>query len=432
MLLKDYINKIKGNISLLDKRQWLNYKDLIDHVYQDMPNSKIEEWKNFKTSYLKKINWEIYSSQSKKKSENVFNKKIFKNSIVFKDGNITSDSSASLRDQGINIFNIQDYIKNNPNIKSKLYSDSKKYAEARLSGKLDKSPTYFISLNSILSTGVVIEIEKEKKINDLVSIIHTFSNAKPVSLINPYIVIIGKKGSQCNIQEIFYNIDCWVNNLTEIFLESGSKMSFTRLQSKVNNGIKTSSFNCHLESNAKINLKILNRENCKEDIRIFLNKEKANAIISGIIFSSGKSESDIFCKTVHNGKQTYSNQKWRLISSDNSKASINGKICINKNSKGSDASFYSKSLILDNKSASLSKPELEILEDDVKCKHGASFGEIDKDVIFYMQSRGIKKKDAVMMLVHAFIDEIGLVGNELKSLSFGIVQELFENINKNE
>ena len=82
------------------------------------------------------------------------------------------------------------------------------------------------------------------------------------------------------------------------------------------------------------------------------------------------------------------------------------------------------------KATSFSKPELEILEDDVKCKHGASFGEIDNNSIFYMQSRGIKKKDAIILLIHAFINEIGLDIENNSELSRNLIDEFFNQINE--
>ena len=84
--------------------------------------------------------------------------------------------------------------------------------------------------------------------------------------------------------------------------------------------------------------------------------------------------------------------------------------------------------MLNRKATSFSKPELEILEDDVKCKHGASFGEIDNNSIFYMQSRGIKKKDAIILLIHAFINEIGLDIEDDSELSKNLIDEFFNQI----
>ena len=102
------------------------------------------------------------------------------------------------------------------------------------------------------------------------------------------------------------------------------------------------------------------------------------------------------------------------ISSDNSKTSLSGKIKILKDSKNSSGSFLSKSLLLNEKAKSFSKPELEIFEDEVSCSHGASFGEIEKEKVFYLQSRGLSKKDAIRFLVLAFINELDFNDNNLE------------------
>ena len=162
-----------------------------------------------------------------------------------------------------------------------------------------------------------------------------------------------------------------------------------------------------------------------------LNKENSLAKVSGLILSSKNDESDIFCKVIHKGKLTKSDQKWRLISAENSKTSINGKICVNKDAKASDASFYSKSLLLDKKATSFSKPELEILEDEVKCKHGASFGELDSNSLFYLQSRGIKKDEAIILLIYAFIKEIGLNIEYSEGVVVDFINQFFKEINEN-
>ena len=87
--------------------------------------------------------------------------------------------------------------------------------------------------------------------------------------------------------------------------------------------------------------------------------------------------------------------------------------------------------MLNRKATSFSKPELEILEDDVKCKHGASFGEIDNNSIFYMQSRGIKKKDAIILLIRAFINEIGLDIDDNNRFSKNMIDDFFKQIKEN-
>ena len=428
MYLKEYINKLKTGC-FLDEKKWLDQNAIIETISDEIPDSGTEEWKNFKTNSIKETSWKVHLENPIKQDYIKEEQHKLPNSIFFIDGHYSIESSSLEKGTGINISSLPDYIHKNPEFRSTLFNNPSNYAENRLSGIKDKKPTYFISLNSLLSYGTVIEVEKAKNINETINIINYFSNIDSEIVINPYIIIVCKEGSKVSFQEISHNIMSWNNTLKEFFVRKDSNLTFSSLQEKISTGIKTSSINCHIDENAELNLKVLNRERSKEDIRVFLNKENSRAKISGVILSNNKDESDVFCKVTHIGRISKSDQNWRLISAKNSKTAINGKICVNKNAKGSDASFYSKSLLLNRKATSFSKPELEILEDDVKCKHGASFGEIDDNSIFYMQSRGIKKKDAIILLINAFINEIGLDIEDNSELSKNLIDDFFNQIN---
>ena len=429
MYLKEYINKLKtGNF--LGEKKWLDQNAILETISEEIPDSRTEEWKNFKTNSIKETRWKVFFENSTKQNYLKKEQSKLPNSIFFIDGHYSLEASSLKKESGINISSLSDYINKNPEFKSVLFNNPSDYAESRLSGIKDRKPTYFISLNSLLSSGTVIEVEKAEDIKETINIVHSFTNIEPEIVINPYIIIVCKEGSKVSFQEIWHNVESWNNTLKEIFIRKDSNLTFSSLQERISTGIKTSSINCHIDENAELNLKVLNRERSKEDIRVFLNKENSTANISGIILSNNKDESDVFCKVTHIGRTSKSDQNWRLISAENSKTAVNGKICVNKNAKGSDASFYSKSLLLNRKATSFSKPELEILEDDVKCKHGASFGEIDNNSIFYMQSRGIKKKDAIILLIHAFINEIGLDIEENNELSKNLIDDFFNQINE--
>jgi len=431
MFLKEYINNIKTDNDFFKNKSWLNTESLIEHFEEKkIPSSASEEWKNFRTTELSQINWEIPKSNR----EIIIKEEVkkIKNSIILRNGFFDSELSTFSDQDGINVNSIEAYLQKNPDFIKSLYNNPSKYAENRLSGLCDEKPTSLLSLNALLNNGIVVEIEAKKKISETINIVNASYSNKEDLLINPYIILICNDGSEVDIKEVYFNNNCWTNAFLEAYIEPSANLSFSRVQKSMNNSIKTASFNCHLKKDSKLNLKVYNRERSKEDIRIFLKEENACANVSGIVVSSAKEESDIFCKIVHEASLTNSDQKWRLLSAEKSKTSINGKIRVNKGAKKSNASFSSKSLILDKGASSFSKPELEILEDDVKCKHGAAFGEIDKNTVFFMQSRGIKKEDAIIMLVYAFINEIS---NTAKFFHDDVVKEVekfFEKVNVNE
>jgi Fe-S cluster assembly protein SufD len=67
-----------------------------------------------------------------------------------------------------------------------------------------------------------------------------------------------------------------------------------------------------------------------------------------------------------------------------------------------------------------SNPQLEIYADDVKCAHGSTTGALDSEALFYMQSRGINRKDAISLLIRGFVSELlnGIENEELKNHLF--------------
>ena len=94
-------------------------------------------------------------------------------------------------------------------------------------------------------------------------------------------------------------------------------------------------------------------------------------------------------------------------------ATFQGKVRIEKDAVKVEGNQLHKALYLGDDAELNCKPELEIYADDVKCSHGASCGEIDKEQLFYLTSRGIDKECAVKMLIDAHLREIlSLINNE--------------------
>ena len=78
-----------------------------------------------------------------------------------------------------------------------------------------------------------------------------------------------------------------------------------------------------------------------------------------------------------------------------------------------DAEQSIKALLLKRTATANAKPELEIYADDVKCAHGATVGELSRDALFYLQSRGVAPEEARALLTEAFIaDALGTIGQE--------------------
>jgi Fe-S cluster assembly protein SufD len=100
-----------------------------------------------------------------------------------------------------------------------------------------------------------------------------------------------------------------------------------------------------------------------------------------------------------------SRQVFKKVLRENATGIFQGKIFVSSEAQKTDGYQISKGLLIGDKSKFLTKPELEIYADDVICSHGSTCGAIDDESLFYLTSRGVSKKEAVGMLILAFLDE---------------------------
>ena len=415
MLLNDYLNKLKKTSLKELNKPWVNSdlvnKSLADNIF---PDEKTEEWKNFNLNHFLEKKWKL--SEVKNNANLIIKELHHENLLVFDNGVLNKELTQINEKEKVKIYNLKDYYNNHKNNINKIYSSSNKYAEERISGVIDYKATNLLSLNTLLNNGVVIEISEDSKVNNEICFYNQISDDE--ALINPYILIIANENTEVSFLDVtsYVKDNSWTNIFYEIYLEKNSKAKISNLSLNQSMNLNTASYNFHLEKDSTLEFSSINKGNSKKDIRVFLNGENSKADIKGMLLSKQTENNDIFCKVVHNSMKSISNQDWRMISADNSKTSLNGKIKILKGSKDSSGTFFSKSLLLNQKAKSFSKPELEIFEDQVSCSHGSSFGEIELDKIFYLQSRGVPKKDAIKILVLAFISELEITNETISKI----------------
>ena len=118
----------------------------------------------------------------------------------------------------------------------------------------------------------------------------------------------------------------------------------------------------------------------------------------------------------HKHPQSKSNQHIKGILQKESSGVYQGKIIVSQDAQKTDAFQFNQNLLLSEKAEANIKPELEIYADDVKCSHGATTGELDEEMLFYLRSRGLNKNKAKKILIEGFVNELfdSIENKELK------------------
>ncbi len=134
--------------------------------------------------------------------------------------------------------------------------------------------------------------------------------------------------------------------------------------------------------------------------------EGAETSALGLFLIDKMQHVDSYTVIEHASPNCTSNQHYKGVLDDMSTGAFNGKIHVHPDAQKTEAFQTNNNILLSDTAKMNSKPQLEIYADDVKCSHGATVGQLDKDALFYLQSRGISRDESRLMLMDAFAHDV--------------------------
>ena len=144
----------------------------------------------------------------------------------------------------------------------------------------------------------------------------------------------------------------------------------------------------------------------RHDLDVSLEGAGAQVQMHGLFAPAGKTHVDNHTRIDHRAAHCISREYFRGLAFDQSRAVFNGKLIVHPQAQKTDSEQRIASLLLSPKAEINAKPELQIEADDVKCAHGATFGQLDEDALFYLRSRGLTLETARTLLTRAFVEPI--------------------------
>jgi Fe-S cluster assembly protein SufD len=191
-------------------------------------------------------------------------------------------------------------------------------------------------------------------------------------------------------------------------MERGAKANIVLMQNEHNLSSHKVKFGIKLAegSSLKINIVSLHGGLQENDIDVRLEGRGALCELNGIYLVDGKQEIRTNVNMHHLVPDCKSNQLFKGILDDESKALFFGKINVAKDAQKTEAYQANHNLLLSSKAKVYAQPQLEIYADDVKCSHGATSGRLDEMALFYMRSRGIGMEEAKLLQQVAFVYDV--------------------------
>ena len=172
----------------------------------------------------------------------------------------------------------------------------------------------------------------------------------------------------------------------------------------------------------------------RNEIRVRLDGEGADCSLNGISLVRGRQHCDNTTDVDHAKSHCHSSQIYKNVLNNRAHTVFQGRVYVAQDAQKTDAHQMNRNLLLSRDAQADSKPELIIHADDVKCSHGATVGDLDKDALFYLQSRGIDAVTARNMMVHAFAAELleTMPDDSIRSCLEARISSWLENISLNE
>ena len=268
-----------------------------------------------------------------------------------------------------------------------------------------------LDINSaFLNENLIIKVKKNAKLKNPISIFY-YNCEEEKYLINNRINIILEENSEAEINEIFFSNNksiYWNNVHNYVCLKKNSKLQHYKIQLESKNAIHSSSTNIDCENSSIYNNFIFSIGGNMSRIEVIssINSADINFNIKGLYLAKTNQHHDITTLMQHKHPESKSNQHIKGILQKDSSGVFQGKVIVAQDAQKTDAFQFNQNLLLSETEEVNAKPELEIYADDVKCSHGATTGELDEGMLFYLRSRGLNKEEARKLLIEGFINEL--------------------------
>jgi Fe-S cluster assembly protein SufD len=265
----------------------------------------------------------------------------------------------------------------------------------------------FASLNAALfADGFVLSLDEGVTLDRPVEIIHVAAGGEAASFHLRNLVTLAAGASATLVETYFGEGAYWTNAVTPISLDAGASLVHVKLQDEGREAIHFGMVRATLGKAARYrNFGLtLGANLSRQDVHIMLG-DGADVGVAGAYLQRGEQDTTNVVVIDHAAPNGTTRELFKGVLDEHAHGAFLGTIRVREGAQKTDAKQTTRALLLSDRASVDTKPELEILADDVKCAHGAAVGDLDRDALFYLRARGVGLDEARRMLIEAFVLE---------------------------
>jgi len=255
--------------------------------------------------------------------------------------------------------------------------------------------------------GAYIEIAPSTPIEGFFHLLFIGSGDEVMS--HPRNLIVVGRGSQVTVVETYVGDGAYFTNVvTEVVALEGAVVDHYKIECESLNALHVGTLQIHQERSSQVTSRVVSIGGAlvRNEINVALAGEGSGITLDGLFTITGTQHVDNHTLIDHLRPHCDSVELYKGILDQSARGIFDGRIIVRPDAQKTNSRQTNHNLLLSETAIVDSKPTLEIHNDDVKCNHGSTIGQLDEEAMFYLRSRGIGTNDARSLLVHAFASEI--------------------------
>ncbi|MBQ7351205.1 MAG: Fe-S cluster assembly protein SufD [Bacteroides sp.] len=230
-------------------------------------------------------------------------------------------------------------------------------------------------------------------------------------MVNRRLLVVLEEGAQARMlvcDHAMDDVNFLSTQVVEVFVGENAVFDFYELEETHNSTVRFSNMYVTQEANSNVLLNGMTLHNgtTRNTTEVTLNGRGAEINLCGMAIADRNEHVDNHTFIDHKVSDCISNELFKYVLDDQSVGAFAGKVLVRPGAQHTSSQQTNRNICATREARMYTQPQLEIYADDVKCSHGATVGQLDEKALFYMQQRGISYKEARLLLMFAFVNEV--------------------------
>ena len=272
----------------------------------------------------------------------------------------------------------------------------------------------FVALNTaFIHDGVLLHVAEGSRADEPIHLVFLADDPGGAGTLfmNPRILVVAGKNTHLSLVEIYAGEGprrYLTNAVTEFVLAERAVVEHCRLVREADDAFHVSTQQALLGGYARLTSHSISLGGLlvRNEANVILSAEGAECTLNGLYMATGRQLIDNHTVIDHARPHCASRELYKGVMDDHSRGVFNGRVIVRPHASKTDSRQANRNLLLSDSALVDTKPELQILNNDVKCSHAATIGQLDETAVFYLRSRGLSQEAARSLLIHAFMSDI--------------------------